>query len=184
MTFDRSQVFHLVVLSSILLLVSSCSNGGDESYVASAIPGLTDSLDCGPDTDVFEALPDGFALSEIDELALADVQAHQIGRQGAPGDPDSARRFAKIGLAVKNGTRLALLIHNDSQGNALMTWGERNNSNPGFGVDIRACDEPAGGWSMYPGGLWVLEPACVRLIAQPLAQDPTTLRLPVGATCP
>lgn len=184
MMSERGHLFRLVAVSAILLVLSSCSNGGDESYVASAIPGLADSLGCGADTDVFESLPDGFAISDIDQLALADVQAHQIGRQGAPGDPDSARRFAKIALAVKNGARLTLLIHTESQGNALMTWGDRNSSNLGFGVDITACDEPADGWSMYPGGLWVLEPAYVRLIVQSQAEEPTTLDLPVGTTCP
>lgn len=162
-----------LVLSA--LVIAACGGSGQEIGVLGA------ELDCANSIDTVAELPAGYVeLAGV--VGLRDVESHQLGRRGPDGDPDSSRRFAKMGLVVRPDTTFELHVGPGSQGNALISWGNVGDPGPVGSLSVAGCPDVAG-WPVFAGGIWVLEPACVNLVVV-TASDRAELDLPVGASCP
>lgn len=110
------------------------------------------------------------------------AESHQLGSRGTDGDPESQRRFASIPLIVRADVDLVLEIGPDSSQLAQLKWGIEGE--PALVQRIEPCTPPtgAGEWAILTGGLWTLEPACVRLLAH-TPTGSTEFLIPLGATC-
>ena len=156
----------------LAFVAASCSTNGSAakdlpgSDIASEIlSGMDDQLSCANSIETLSDPPERFVVGPLPVIAFVDAQVHRRGRQGTDNDPDSARKFAKIAIAARNGSQFTMLLHADSQGNALLDYGQGQFVTE-FAVTVQACDDPTGSWSVYPGGIWTLEPGYVTLIVQ------------------
>jgi hypothetical protein len=159
---------------AIGVVAAACSSGERTPLSLGA------QLDCASTIDMLTELPiDYRELAAV--VALPEIDSHQLGRSGPDGDPNSARKFAKMGLLIRRGTAFELHVGGRSQGNALIAWGNIENPGPVSSIAVDDCPGRAE-WLVYAGGVWVLEPACVALIV--IAGDETVeMELPIGQTC-
>lgn len=149
------------------------------------LPEVTDSLDCSNVIDTLGDVPEGHVVGPFDNVAFVGADLHPLGRRGPDNDPESARQFAKIPLSMRNGSSpVTILLHVDSQGDALLGYGQRSAAAPGFAVTAEPCAEPEGAWSVFAGGIWTLQPRCVTLVVIRGGEGPATVDIPVGARCP
>jgi len=157
------------------LVIGACSSSGQEVGILGA------ELDCANSIDTVAELPTDYVeLAGV--VALPDLETHQLGRRGPDGDPDSSRRFAKMGLLICPDTTFELHVGPGSQGNALIGWGNVGDPGPVGSLSVDGCTWDAA-WSVFAGGVWVLEPDCVNLLVV-TASGQTELDLPIGASCP
>jgi hypothetical protein len=195
------------VMLVLVVVAASCSSrsqdgvelGGEDSGfrvvsgpalpIKGLISGIGDTLQCENAAQVVDNVSDieGFAVGPLEAVAFLDAGlssqgVYTQGQREPDHDPKSARRLSKIPIMAKNGSTFTLLIHPDSQGNALMSWGR--GAELGFAVTVEACDQPVDGWSVFGGGIWVLEPECVTVIVQRDSGETTSIDLPVVKPCP
>ncbi len=170
----------VLALGGVLLVLTptACASGTGVSAVQRGELGV--ALDCATsidtvDGDGMDGLPDYEVVSDV--VALPTGRGHGQGRTGTDDDPESARRFSKMGLLVRPGTSFLLHVAGGSQGNASITWGGMQA--PVSSVSVDDCDGPADTWLVFAGGIWVLEPDCVDVLV--ITDDQVaTIRVPIA----
>ncbi len=163
-----------VVLVAVLV-AGACGGSGPEIGVLGA------ELDCANSIDTVAELPDDYVeLAGV--VGLPELELHQLGRRGPDGDPDSSRRFAKMGLLIRPDTTFELHVGAGSQGNALIGWGNVGHPGPVGSLSVDGCPGDVA-WLVYAGGVWILEPGCVNLMVV-TASGQAELDLPIWASCP
>ena len=85
---------------------------------------MADQLSCANSIETLSDPPERFVVGPLPVIAFVDAEIHRRGRQGTDNDPDSARKFAKIAIAARNGSQFTMLLHADSQGTALLDYGQ------------------------------------------------------------
>jgi hypothetical protein len=96
-------------------------------------------------------------------------------------DP-AAKLFAKWGLVVRAGATVQIAVAPGWADKARVGWGTPGM--PATSVRVVAC--PAGGtpgaWTVFAGGTWVAEPACVPLVIRAGGRT-EQIRLPIDVAC-
>ena len=159
--------------------------------VASAVPAAADAtsvtptaaLDCA---DPPFGTPPAEAQVFGDRVALlagsAQDQALQVDRTRDAAAP-VLRFWSKSPLFVRTGTRAEIRLPRSERGRAAVVWGNTGQSGAATRVfDVGPCDGGIG-WIGFPGGYFVKEPHCVRLVVRVGGRDHVA-RIGVGAACP
>ena len=105
------------------------------------------------------------------------VQPHESSE--APGP---TRLFAKWGLHVRAGAAVEVRVAPGWEDRARIGWGP--GAVPTTTVQVEACPaaSASAAWSVYTGGTWVANPACVPLVIQSQGRQ-AEVRLAIGAAC-
>lgn len=166
--------WHRKVLYPLLVSLTVLACSGDATEAA--------NIRCSEAIDFVSELPVGFVPDALGVVAFQSARVNQLGRRGTDDDPDSPLRFAKIALLLQNGS--AVLIHIDPlfEDRAALSWGGELSSSPGPAVRVGPCGSPDGAWTVFAGGIWVLEPGCISLVVND-ADQTAAVDLPVGAPC-
>jgi hypothetical protein len=163
----------------LLLLAASVVPAGAETTSTT----LTATLDCA---DPPFGTPPAEARVFDDQVALlaggsADqaMPAERLQRGPSP----VLRFWSKSPLFVRTGTRAQIRVPRSERGRVAVTWGNTGRSGTATRVfSVGPCDGGIG-WIGFPGGYFVDEPHCVRLIVRVGNRDRTT-RIGVGSACP
>ena len=116
----------------------------------------------------------------FDQVALPTRRALQANHSG---DADSAVRwFAKVGLFVSRGASFELIVPNEWLGHLSMAWGSTTNRTTHLAVLGCPANEAEKRWSVYAGGFYVKDPACVSLLVKSGARE-ESVHIGVGAAC-
>ena len=122
-----------------------------------------------------------------DQVALVTSRTREQAMQAAPyRDPSAApfRYFSKTGLLVRTGKRTAeLRIPRSEHGRLALFWGNTGRDRIASRVfHVGPCGG-AQGYIAFPGGFFVNEPHCARVIVRVGDRDHTT-RVGLGKACP
>lgn len=165
----------LVVISlSLFVVIAGCTTASDST---GGLTGIGAAFSCADPIDAFDDVPDDFnVVSGVVAFPPQDFVL-QRGRTGPDNDLDSSRAFSKFGLLVRSGATFEIHVDGESQANALIHWGNTGPNDPVSSLSVDRCTEqcnpstqpscPDGedlDWFVFPGGLWTLESACVRLV--------------------
>lgn len=161
---------HAWMVVVAVLVIAACGGATD--------PTPSDSLRCEHAIDHATELPEHLSSSPHPDIGFLVGDVHPLARRGPDNDPEAPLQFAKIPIAVRNGAAVTLAV---ADGAALMGWGERNASEPGTDVAVTACEAP--GWTVFAGGLWVVEPRCVTVAVTGADGAEATIDLGVGGPC-
>jgi hypothetical protein len=162
--------------------------------VASALPATADAtrvtptaiLDCRDPIGGFIDPPSDYERFG-DQVALVTGRIREQAMQAAPyRDPSAApfEYFSKTGLLVRTGKGTAeIRIPRSEHGRLGVLWG--NTGQHGIASRVfRIGPCPGGvGYIAFPGGFYVNEPHCARLIVRVGDRERTT-RVGLGAPCP
>jgi hypothetical protein len=161
--------------------------------VAAALPAASDTtsvtktatLDCRDPIGGFIDPPAEYQRFG-DQIALVTSRTRSRAMQAAPLDdrPTPFRYFSKTGLLLRTGKGTAeLRIPHGERGRLGVSWG--NSSRDGIASRVlRVAPCPGGiGYVAFPGGYFVDEPHCARLVVRVRDRDHVT-RVGLGAACP
>lgn len=181
----RQFVRDVVRLVCLGLLIPACTALSDGMNTSGDVANeLAVQADCTAAVEAFPSIPAGFT-EVTDGLAFVTPEGNfQLGRTGTESDPTSMLTFSKIPVAVRTDSNIALFVHPDSQSSTLIAWGTVGRD-PVHGIAFEPCKgtEAETSWMVFPGGVWVTDPACVGLVA--LADGAVTyVELPVAQQCP
>jgi hypothetical protein len=168
-----TSVLMLVLCAAIPACSRSRSIATGEEAEGVAVP-------CDDSIQELASLPSPWRVS-LDELAVYHAEVNDLGRTGTDTDPKSARRFAKIALAVRSGSVVGIEVAPESQSIAQIKWGETTDG-PVSHLHFGRCGQDRDGWLVYPGGVWVLRPACVKLIVS-TSRESRLVSLSAGMAC-
>ena len=165
-----SALARLVVV--FVFVVAACSTEPLPDVVAVG-------FDCAEPIDQLSEPPDGYA-EVLDVVALPVLELHQ---QGQPQEDEVGvtRRFSKMGLVIRRDTPFTIRVTEDSRPNALISWSNTGQPGPVEGLAVPGCAGPVQ-WLVYPGGVWVVDPACVTLEVEVDGQV-ESVQLPIGERC-
>lgn len=137
-------------------------------------------FDCTEPIDRLSEPPEGYTAT-LNVVALPVVELHQQG-QSQQDEAGVTRRFSKMGLLIRSDTSFTLRVGEDSRPNAVISWS--NTGQPGLveGLEVDRCPGPDQ-WLVYPGGVWVVDPACVTLEVE-ADGEVESVALPIGERCP
>jgi hypothetical protein len=94
------------------------------------------------------------------------------------------RFFAKSPLYVRTGGGSArVVVPRSERGRVAVSWGNTDHDGTASRVfDVGPCSG-ASSWIVFPGGYFVTEPHCVKLVVRTKGKD-DTVRVGVGEACP
>jgi hypothetical protein len=144
---------------------------------ASAMSGRT-TIACAASIDTVPRPPEGLRLVG-GEVALP---AADVAEPGDSGRPAPQRLFAKWGLLVRGGATVRITVAPGWADRAWVGWGQPGE--PATAVQVTGCPATGGAetWSVFAGGSWVTEPACVPLIVE-AGGETARLDVAIGRPC-
>ena len=129
-------------------------------------------VDCASAIDAIDRLPPGYR-------SVAGVVALPVGRTIGVDTTGSPPHFAKVGLAVRTGTRATLEVVSRRAGDAAIEWGS---TPPSRTVRVEECVAAGGAtWTVFAGGISVDRPRCVPLDVT--GTRTVRVRIGVGRAC-
>ncbi|NOX31634.1 MAG: hypothetical protein GXP35_16550 [Actinobacteria bacterium] len=176
----------LVTLVAALGVIGCADSdaGQPEDLTSSVAP-----FQCADPIDIMDKPPDGW-IRVADAVALPAARSLQRGRY----DDELGRSFSKFGLVMRADRAFSIRVAIESQPNALIGWGT-DSREPATSISVSGCPgrcevswQPncplgaLGEWVVYPGGIWTIEPACIKLEITVGAETVTT-QLPIGEEC-
>jgi len=179
----------LLVILAAALGVIGCA--GSDAGQPEDLVGSTTPFQCADPIDIMDEPPDGW-LRVADVVAFPAIRSLQRGRY----DDELGRSFSKFGLVMRADRAFSIRVAVESQPNALIGWGT-DSREPATSIDVSGCPgrcklegQPncplgaVGEWVVYPGGVWTIEPGCIKLeITVGAETDTVTAQLPIGEEC-
>lgn len=165
-------------LTSLLVLVSALIAACSSEPLPEAVDV---AFDCRDSIEQLSELPDGY-LAVLDRVAFPETELHQQGRsEEIEAGSGVFWRFSKMGLLIKEDAGFTIRVADESRGNALISWSNTGSPGPVEGLTTEGCSGDEA-WLVYPGGVWVIEQACVTLTVE-TDGDSETVELPIAKTC-
>jgi hypothetical protein len=132
-------------------------------------------VSCADSIDRAAELPGDYRL--VAQVVAVPTDPLLSASPSGESDP-AAKLFAKWGLVVRAGATAEIAVAPGWADEARVGWGTPGT--PAASVRVVAC--PSGAWTVFAGGTWVAEPACVPLVIRAGGRT-EQIRLPIGVAC-
>lgn len=169
-----------------LLLMAGTAGCGEDPGIVNPPPSVpSGGLFTGPVTGCPDAIDREDEPGGTYQVVAGVVAVPAPGQVLEPAEQASGegptRLFAKWGLLVRTGATADLSLLPGWADRARLAWGDTD-VEPATTVRVIACPDD-GGWSVFTGGTWVIEPDCVPIRVITANGEEATAELSIGTPC-
>lgn len=165
--------------ATVSVLVVLCFNVVGCTHWGSPGQQVVPRLAC--DGWVAKGLGDEAAWDFVGDSVAIAAGSPDLGRSGEVGSIYDGLRFAKFGLAIKDGSEVEVSVQSENTERILVEWGPTEPDVPGSALRFEDCGASQE-WLIFAGGAWIPGPGCYEFAVR-TGDRRDSMKLGVGATC-